>query len=271
MEANQRVLELLTDLLIEQRNPKGWAPSSEDQKTLVEGLEMALVDRDSLREVLTHLQNLPTGDVESPELWSETEEAALLASGLQALYEQSPDRFYRLVTHPLTLLSLRDAIFDSVTPYWWVRISKAGGRRPRTGEEILEAAAAAGRKLELAALDRPQGPKRWIGTAFGDRVIRLTPADVPARTVKIEFTLTRQPNLWQLDIELLTPPPLGGSRWTGRLVSAGGLELGQVEAASSRLTFSLPSVDVLSGSELHCDYRRGESDHICFRLSVAVP
>ena len=233
---------------------------------------MALVDRDSLHRILTHLQNLPKGEDPSPDLWSEAEQAALLDRGLQALYDQSQDQFYCMVTHPLALLSVRDAIFDNVTPYWWERISHAGGRQPRTGEEILEAVTArAGRKLEFAALDSSQGPKHWIGTAVGDQVIGLEPADAPVRTVKVEFTLTPQQTLWQLEIEILTPPPIGGSRCTGRLVSADGVELGQVEDAADRLTFSLPSVDVLNNSEWHCDYRRGEFDRICFRLPVTVP
>jgi len=275
VDLNQKDLEhLLTNLVIEKQTRKGWIPTPEEREALIRAVEIALLDKDSLRLILAHLQTLPGVGAEPSEPLTDMELDAIMADGLEALYKRSRDRFFLKVVDPFALLSLRDEILDALPPYWWESIRSRTAQPPRTGAEIWAAAVAAAkadRGLAVAGLDSPQGPRRWVETARSDQIVRVAPADAPAPAVKVEFTLTQQSTHWQLDVDVLTPPPLRASRCTGRLLSASGVELGRVEDAADRLTFALPTLDVLADSKLDCDYRRSESDHIRFNLPVTVP
>ena len=263
-----RLEELLTNLVIERRAPTGWVPHDDDLNELIGGLEDALLDRDALRLVLSHLQAAGVGAGE-PELLAERETEAVFAAGLRALYVLSPERFFLAVVDPLLLLSLRDALLEELPPYWWERARGRSRREPLTADAMWATAVEqAGRESTVAALDRPSGVRRRVETAPSDHVVRIAPAGAAPPSVDVEFTLTSRPDGWHLSVELLNPPPLPGSRWSGRLISGTHTEIGFVENVSGPLTFVLPDPELLVGGELHCDYHRREQDHIRFRVHV---
>ncbi|OWK40989.1 hypothetical protein [Fimbriiglobus ruber] len=269
----EELARTLTNFVIEQRARTGWEPSAGEQRALVGGLETALLDRDLLRPILSHLQTLPgPGDGRADRL-TDPEVAAVLAGGLGALSTRSPERFGLVVTDPIALLTLRDAILEVLPPYWLAALRGRAGRPPRSADEIWAAAAspaAADRGLALAALGPTRGRRRWTVTAPDDRVANVEPTDRPAPAVTVEFTLTRHPLGWRLGVELLVPPPLAASRWAGRLVSAAGEEVGRIEETDGNLVFAVPTEDVLVGGEFDCEYRRGEGVHVRFRVPVSA-
>ena len=173
--------QFLTDLVIEQNAPGGWLPSDDVLSLMIESIEDALIDAESLEPILEFLNALPSNKaLERSESVFENDEDLMVAveNGLGALYRHSPVLFFASVVDPFALMELRDNIYEVLSPYWWEKIQHGGGREPRSPDEIWdEAMEEAGLiRKEVTAFDPSDGPRR-----FGPRRTRLSGSRLKAR------------------------------------------------------------------------------------------
>ena len=267
--------QFLTDLVIEQNAPGGWLPSDDVLSLMIESIEDALIDAESLEPILEFLNALPSNKaLERSESVFENDEDLMVAveNGLGALYRHSPVLFFASVVDPFALMELRDNIYEVLSPYWWEKIQHGGGREPRSPDEIWdEAMEEAGLiRKEVTAFDPSDGPRRWKVRAAADQVVRIAPVGEVAPSVEVEFSLKHFEG-WQLEVRLVDPFPSTGSRRDGRLIGVDGSELGRVDDEANEMIFTIDHPDTLRGAELICDDRRNGGAHFQFRVAVNLP
>jgi hypothetical protein len=258
------IRDLLANLVTRHARPQEpWEPSIEENRLLIRTLEQVLADLPELRHYLRFLQSLLHSNPPSPDMLDDANEDQVLVNGLSVL---DGPRLWRLAIDPVALLSLRDAICEQLSDYWW-NILKQRGRetgRLKSHDEILHQFLSRARKDDLVGHEShlagafhdggaasPNGPQRWTQQAEG---------------VTVEFTLIVGP-LCRLEVLLFGRLTLAPSdRCEATLFRDGQMVTTARPDDLGKLSFTLPSSDV-SDLELAIDCRGGNQPE-CLRVIV---